>query len=89
MRNLIRGIIADFVFAVIFAYDSNGNVTNLVTSGNLTGEPGTQVAAHQTLYNSNQLPVVVIDAVGNSNVYRCHPVHPFLPEEIAAYSRAF
>ena len=51
-----------------FQYDPAGNATNVVTTGNLTGEPGVQSAAHIAFYNSNNLPVLLVDAAGNSNV---------------------
>ena len=68
-----------------FQYDISGNITNAVTSGNLTGQGGTQTATNVTFYNSNNMPVIVVDAVGNSNVFRYDPVFTFLPKELVAY----
>ena len=39
-----------------FQYDPAGNATNVVTTGNLTGEPGVQSAAHIAFYNSKIFP---------------------------------
>ena len=68
-----------------FQYDNFGNITNSVLSGNLTGAGGTQTATNITLYNTNNLPVITVDALGNSNVFRYDPVYYFQPKEIVAY----
>jgi hypothetical protein len=68
-----------------FKYDSFGNVTNTVITGNLTGETGTQTATNIFFYNTNNLPTVSIDPIGNSNVFRYDPVFQFLPKESVTY----
>src|SRR5665213_1278811 len=67
-----------------FQYDGFGNITNTITSGSLTGQGGTQTATNMTCYNSNNLPVMVVDAVGNSNVFHYDPVFAFMPSELVA-----
>ena len=67
-----------------FQYDQFGNVTNTVKSGSLTGQVGTQMATNITYYNSNNLPVVTIDAIGNSNLFRYDPAFYFLPKQLVA-----
>jgi RHS repeat-associated protein len=68
-----------------FQYDSFGNITNMYTSGNLTGQGGTQTATNITYYNSNNLPVLSIDAIGNSNVFQYDPDFNFLPKQLVSY----
>ncbi|HVU09418.1 MAG TPA: HYD1 signature containing ADP-ribosyltransferase family protein [Verrucomicrobiae bacterium] len=68
-----------------FQYDSFGNITNTITSGNLTGQGGTQIVTNITFYNTNNLPIVVIDALGNSNVFSYDSVFSFLPRQLVAY----
>jgi RHS repeat-associated protein len=68
-----------------FQYDNFGNITNMYTSGNLTGQGGTQTATNITYYNSNNLPVLSIDAIGNSNVFQYDPNFNFLPKQLVSY----
>lgn len=68
-----------------FKYDAAGNITNTVTTGSLTGLAGTQTATNIIFYNSNNLPAVSIDPIGNSNVFRYDPVFQFLPKETVVY----
>jgi RHS repeat-associated protein len=68
-----------------FKYDSSGNITNIVTTGSLTGAAGTQTATNIIAYNTNNLPVVSIDAIGSSNVFRYDSTFAFLPKEVVAY----
>jgi RHS repeat-associated protein len=49
-----------------FYYDTNGNVTQMVVMGNLTGEGNSsQVATNTSTYTSNNLPSAILDPVGN------------------------
>jgi YD repeat-containing protein len=68
-----------------FQYDAFGNVTNTITTGNLTGQGATQTATNITFYNSNNLPVITVDSIGNSNVFAYDPVFTFLPGQLVAY----
>jgi YD repeat-containing protein len=66
-----------------FQYDSNGNVTNAVTTGDLTGDGITsQTATNTAIYNTNNLPLQVTDAAGNSQVYVYDPTFAFLPQQV-------
>ena len=72
-----------------FQYDSNGNVTNTVISGDITGDGiTTQTATNSASYNSNNLPAQITDAAGNSIVTIYDPVFAFLPSQIIRYSGA-
>ena len=51
-----------------FQYDSNGNVTNTITTGDLTGDGiTTQTATNTAIYNANSLPVQMTDPVGQQH----------------------
>ena len=65
-----------------YQYDSNGNVTNTAVTGDLTGYGTNSTAVTTAVYNSNCLPVLVVDPVGNSvsNIY--DPTYPFLPQQV-------
>ncbi len=53
-----------------FKYDPNGNVTNTVVTGDITGDGIlTQTATNTAIYNSNSLPLQLTDSVGNSTAY--------------------
>jgi RHS repeat-associated protein len=65
-----------------FQYDGNGNITNTITTGDITGDGiTTQTATNTALYNSNNLPAQVIDAAGNGMVYVYDPTFTFLPQQ--------
>jgi RHS repeat-associated protein len=71
-----------------FEYDANGNVTNTITFGDLTGNGiPTQTATNTAVYNSNSLPVQLTDPVGNGKLIVYDPVFNFLPQQIV-YSAA-
>ena len=70
-----------------FQYDSNGNVTNTITFGDLTGDGiTTQTATNTAIYNANSLPTQMTDPVGNSTVIVYDPVFNFLPQQIIRYA---
>jgi RHS repeat-associated protein len=66
-----------------YQYDTNGNVTNTTVTGDLLGMGHTNdVAVRSAIYNSNCLPVLMTDPVGNgvSNIY--DSTFTFLPKEV-------
>jgi RHS repeat-associated protein len=70
-----------------FQYDSNGNVTNTITFGDLTGNGiTTQTATNTAVYNTNSLPVQLTDPAGNSTVIVYDPVFNFLPQQTIRYA---
>ena len=72
-----------------FQYDSNGNVTNAVATGDLTGNGITsQTATNTAVYNTNNLPVQMTDAAGNSLVTVYDPTFNFMPQQIVRYAGA-
>jgi RHS repeat-associated protein len=72
-----------------FLYDSNGNITNTVIIGDLTGDGiGSQTATNTAIYNTNSLPVQITDAAGNSTVVVYDPVFSFLPQQTTRYAGA-
>jgi RHS repeat-associated protein len=64
-----------------FQYDSNGNVTNTAVTGDLLGCGTNSTAVAKAVYNSNSLPVLIVDPVGNSvsNIY--DSTYAFLPQQ--------
>jgi RHS repeat-associated protein len=72
-----------------YQYDSNGNVTNAIVTGDLTGDGITsQTATNTAIYNANNLPVQKTDAAGNSMVIVYDPVFSFLPQQIIRFTGA-
>jgi RHS repeat-associated protein len=72
-----------------YDYDSNGNVTNTVITGDITGNGITsQTATNTAVYNANSLPSQITDAAGNSVVYVYDPTFAFLPQQIIRYAGA-
>jgi RHS repeat-associated protein len=72
-----------------FQYDSNGNVTNTLVTGDLTGDGLTsQTATNTALYNSNSLPVQMTDPAGNGMAVVYDPVFNFLPQQSIRYAGA-
>jgi len=66
-----------------YQYDSNGNVTNTAVTGNLGVYNTTNSTAVTTaVYNSNSLPVQVVDPVGNSVNFVYDPTFAFLPQQV-------
>jgi YD repeat-containing protein len=65
-----------------FQYDALGNVTTNITTGDLLGDGSTVSGTNIIVYNTNQLPVEVSDAVGNKTKTIYSTVFPFLPEQI-------
>ena len=72
-----------------YQYDGNGNVTNTIITGDLTGDGITsQTATNTASYNSNNLPMRMTDAAGNSIVVQYDPVFNFQPQEIIRFAGA-
>jgi RHS repeat-associated protein len=71
-----------------FKYDANGNVTNTVTTGDITGDGITsQTATNTALYNpTNNLPVQITDAAGNGMAYVYDPTFNFMPQQTIRYA---
>jgi hypothetical protein len=66
-----------------YLYDSNGNVTNSIVQGDLTGDGITsQTATNTAIYNTNCLPVQMTDPAGNTISTIYDPVYNFLPSQI-------
>jgi len=66
----------------LFQYDGNGNVTNKITIGDLTGDGiPTQTATNTAIYNTNSLPTQLTDPAGNSVMIVYDPVFTFLPQQ--------
>jgi RHS repeat-associated protein len=66
-----------------YLYDSFGNLTNTVATGDITGDGiATQTATNSASYNTNNLPVQITDAIGNSTVLVYDPTFNFLPQQI-------
>ncbi len=64
-----------------FSYDAYGNLTNSIVIGDLTGNGiSSQTATNTASYNTNNLPVQITDAAGNSAVIVYDPVFNFLPQ---------
>ncbi|MGH7989043.1 MAG: DUF6531 domain-containing protein, partial [Limisphaerales bacterium] len=76
-----RGLITQY------KYDSNGNVTNTVRTGDITGDGITsQTATNTAVYNTNSLPVQMADPAGNSVVTIYDPTFKFLPQQVIRYA---
>ncbi|MBI1176394.1 hypothetical protein GC207_03030 [bacterium] len=76
-----RGLVTQYF------YDSNGNVTNTITTGDLTGDNNfSQTATNTATYNTNGLPTQMTDPIGNSNVIVYHTNYPFLPQRTVRYA---
>ncbi len=72
-----------------YLYDSFGNLTNTVVTGDLVGDGNSSETATNTAsYNSNNLPVQITDAAGNSTVVVYDPAFAFLPQQTIRYAGA-
>lgn len=72
-----------------FFYDSSGNVTNTIGTGDLTGDGIlTQTATNSATYNANCLPVQTLDPAGNGTLIVYDPAFTFLPQQIIRYAGA-
>jgi YD repeat-containing protein len=72
-----------------YLYDSFGNLTNTIITGDITGDGITsQTVTNSAGYNTNNLPVQITDAVGNSRVLVYDPTFNFLPQQIIRYAGA-
>jgi RHS repeat-associated protein len=65
-----------------YQYDLAGNVTNTFTWGDLTGDGTTQYATNRTVYDTNNLPTQITDAVGNGVQFVYSSAFPHLPQYI-------
>jgi RHS repeat-associated protein len=66
-----------------YSYDSNGNLTQTVISGNLTGTSGTQQAVVTESYNNLNQPLTIVDASGITTAYSYgDPNYPYQPTQI-------
>ncbi len=66
-----------------YQYDTSGNVTNTTVTGDLTGDGNpAQQAVIRATYNTNNLPLVVTDPIGNSITYIYDTNFLFLPQQI-------
>ena len=76
-----RGLITQY------QYDTNGNATNVIIAGDLTGEGiSGQQATNIFSYNTNNLVTRVVDACSNSVVVTYDASYPFLPDQLVLYS---
>ena len=72
-----------------YLYDAYGNLTNTVTTGDLTGNGiPTQTATNTASYNTNNLPVQITDPIGNSTVFVYDPTFTFQPQQTIRYAGA-
>jgi RHS repeat-associated protein len=72
-----------------FLYDANGNVTNDITIGDLTGDGiMTQTCTNTAVYNTNSLPTQMTDPAGNGTMVVYDPVFTFLPQQTIRYAGA-
>jgi RHS repeat-associated protein len=70
-------------------YDNNGNATNTVVTGDLTGDGiTTQTATNTAAFNTNCLPVQITDPAGNGVKIVYDPVFSFLPQQVVRYAGA-
>jgi RHS repeat-associated protein len=69
-----------------YLYDSFGNVTNTTVFGDLLGDGSTASAITSASYNSNNLPLQIIDPFTNSVVYVYDTNFLFLPQQILKYA---
>ncbi len=78
-----RGLLSEF------KYDANGNITNTVVTGDLTGDGVTsQTATNLMAYNALNLPTEITDPAGNRLVTLYHTQYPYLPEYVIRYGGA-
>lgn len=72
-----------------YEYDANGDVTNTVETGDLTGDGiTTQTATNTAVYNTNCLPVQMTDPAGNGMAIVYDSVFNFLPRQIVRFAGA-
>jgi YD repeat-containing protein len=70
-----------------YLYDANGNLTNTITTGDLTGNGIlTQTATNTAAYNANNLPTQITDPIGNSRVVTYDSMFNYLPQQIITYA---
>lgn len=78
-----RGLISQY------QYDPNGNVTNVIVTGDLTGDGiATQTATNSAIYNTNNLPLQMTDPAGNSTAYVYDTAFSFLPQQVIRFAGA-
>jgi len=69
-----------------YQYDSSGNVTNSSVTGDLLGFGTNATAITSVIYNTNNLPLQVIDPIGNSVVYIYDTNFVFLPARLIKFA---
>ena len=70
-----------------YQYDSNGNISSTIVTGDLTGDGiTTQTATNTATYTTNCLPLTMTDAIGNSIQTIYDPVFNFLPQQLIHYA---
>ena len=75
--------------ATQFHYDSNGNVTNTIITGDITGDGITsQTATNTAIYNTNSLPVADHRRRRQQRGDVYDPVFNFLPQQTIRYAGA-
>jgi len=65
-----------------FQYDTFGNLTNNTASGDLTGNGVTSNAVTSATYNTYNLPVLIIDPIGNRQQFVYSTNYLFLPQQL-------
>lgn len=69
-----------------YLYDSNGNVTNTVVTGDITGDGIIENATNTAIYDTNCVPLEMTDAVGNSVQFVYDTAYPLLPDQIIRFA---
>jgi RHS repeat-associated protein len=65
-----------------YQYDVFGNATNSTMTGDLTGDGTTTNAISSATYNTNNLPLQLIDPLGNQTQYVYSTNYLFLPQQV-------
>jgi RHS repeat-associated protein len=71
-----------------FSYDASGNLTNTTVTGDLLGDGSTTNAVTSATYNTNNLPLQIVDPATNSVGYVYDTNFPFLPQQVIKYAGA-
>lgn len=68
-----------------FQYDERGNVTNAVSWGDFTGEGATQYVTNRYSFNTNNLPLLLLDAMGRKTTFTYHSNYNRFPSQLTAF----
>lgn len=71
-----------------YQYDSNGNVTSTAITGDLLGYGTNSTAVTTAVYNTNCLPLLITDPVGNSVSNLYDSTYAFLPRQVTKLTGA-